>query len=139
MAVKVFLDTSGLLAVANDRDHLHAEAERLWRQLRRDRRPMLMTSLVLIECGDGLSRLRERSIAVAIRKALLSAEDVEVVTVTADDEARAWELFEQRPDKEWGVTDCASFVVMNDRGMTDAFTADRHFVQAGFRALLATP
>lgn len=67
---------------------------------------------------------------------MLTADGVEIVHVTADDEARAWNLFEQRPDKEWGVTDCMSFVVMNDHGITDAFTADRHFEQAGFRALL---
>ncbi|MGC1276075.1 MAG: PIN domain-containing protein [Planctomycetaceae bacterium] len=133
----VFLDTSGLLAVVNDRDRLHDEAERQWLEMRRDRRRLLTTSRVVIECGDGLSRLRQRPIAVALRKALLAAGDVEVVDVTRDDEARAWDLFEQRPDKEWGVTDCVSFVAMQDRGITDAFTADRHFEQAGFRPLLA--
>jgi predicted nucleic acid-binding protein len=47
------------------------------------------------------------------------------------------ELFAERPDKEWSLTDCISFIVMQERGITDALTGDHHFEQAGFRALLA--
>ena len=48
----------------------------------------------------------------------------------------ALSLFEQRPDKEWSLCDCASFVVMQDLGITDALSTDHHFDQAGFTALL---
>src|SRR5208282_5143253 len=46
------------------------------------------------------------------------------------------DFFSARPDKEWSLTDCISFVVMNERGMTDALTSDHHFEQAGFQILL---
>jgi len=46
------------------------------------------------------------------------------------------ELYARRPDKSWSLTDCISFVVMTDRGLTEALTGDHHFEQAGFRALL---
>lgn len=49
---------------------------------------------------------------------------------------RGWDLYRRRLDKEWSLTDSISFVVMEDRGITDALTGDRHFEQAGFRALL---
>jgi uncharacterized protein len=49
---------------------------------------------------------------------------------------RAWQLYRERPDKEWGLTDCVSSLVMQDRGLTEAQTPDEHFQQAGFRALL---
>jgi predicted nucleic acid-binding protein len=42
-----------------------------------------------------------------------------------------------REDKDWGLVDCASFAVMQDLGITEAFTDDRHFQQAGFRRLLS--
>lgn len=42
----------------------------------------------------------------------------------------------ERPDKDWSLTDCISFLVMKDFGLTDAFTADHHFEQAGFTAWL---
>jgi uncharacterized protein len=50
--------------------------------------------------------------------------------------ARAVQLDGERPDKEWGLTDCVSFLVMQDRGLTDALTTDEPFQPAGFRALL---
>lgn len=46
------------------------------------------------------------------------------------------QLYTQRPDKDWSLTDCISFVVMKQHGLTEALTADRHFEQAGFKALL---
>jgi predicted nucleic acid-binding protein len=49
---------------------------------------------------------------------------------------RAFQLFSDRADKEWGLTDCVSFVVMADRGTREALTADEHFQQAGFVPLL---
>lgn len=48
----------------------------------------------------------------------------------------AWQLFRERSDKEWGITDCTSFLIMQDRNLVDAFTVDRHFEQAGFHALI---
>jgi predicted nucleic acid-binding protein len=49
---------------------------------------------------------------------------------------RGCELYDARPDKEWSLTDCISFVVMRDRGIEQALTGDEHFEQAGFAALL---
>lgn len=49
---------------------------------------------------------------------------------------RAVQLYSDRDDKEWGLIDCMSFVVMGDQGLTDALTADTHFRQAGFNVLL---
>jgi len=49
---------------------------------------------------------------------------------------RGVELFRRRPDKGWPLTDCISFVVMQDHGIDEALTADVHFQQAGFTALL---
>ena len=46
------------------------------------------------------------------------------------------ELYRRRPDKGWSLTDCISFVVMTDEGLSESLTADRHFEQAGFVALL---
>jgi len=45
-------------------------------------------------------------------------------------------LFQSRPDKEWGLTDCVSFVLMEREGVTQALAADVHFRQAGLEAML---
>jgi predicted nucleic acid-binding protein len=62
---------------------------------------------------------------------------IEVTPLSEELYGRGLTFFERHRDKEWGLTDCISFVVMRDRGLTDALTADAHFRQAGFRPLLA--
>lgn len=52
---------------------------------------------------------------------------------------RGRRLYQERADKDWPLTDCISFIVMQDEGVRDALTADRHFDQAGFKALFAQP
>lgn len=49
---------------------------------------------------------------------------------------RAEIFFQERPDKEWGLTDCVSFVIMTERKISAALTTDVHFEQAGFQVLL---
>ena len=49
---------------------------------------------------------------------------------------RGWDFYEARIDKDWSLTDCLSFVVMQERGVNEALAHDHHFEQAGFRALL---
>ena len=51
--------------------------------------------------------------------------------------ADAVATYQSRADKEWGLTDCVSFLLMKRRGVSEALTADVHFRQAGFKALLA--
>lgn len=64
------------------------------------------------------------------------ADHIEIYHVDRDLDSRAWDLLKERQDKEWSLVDCASFVLMNDRGVTDALSSDHHFEQAGFRVLL---
>jgi hypothetical protein len=47
------------------------------------------------------------------------------------------DLYDKRPDKDWSLTDCISFLVMQRDQIDQALTADRHFRQAGFSTLLA--
>jgi predicted nucleic acid-binding protein len=61
---------------------------------------------------------------------------VRIVPVTRNLITRGWDLYTQRPDKEWSLTDCVSFTVMRQLRITEALTGDCHFQQAGFRVLL---
>ncbi|MEQ8190389.1 MAG: PIN domain-containing protein [Candidatus Eremiobacterota bacterium] len=62
--------------------------------------------------------------------------NITIVPVTEDLYNNALRFYKTRTDKEWGITDCISFVVMEEYGLTEALTADKHFHQAGFKALL---
>lgn len=65
-----------------------------------------------------------------------SSPHVEIIHVDPMLDKQAWELLKNRPDKEWSLVDCSSFVLMQQRGMIEAFTTDHHFEQAGFMRLL---
>ncbi len=133
---RVFLDTVGLIAVVDVDDQWHPVAEKVWRELMVSRAPILTTSLVLIEMADGLSRIMHRRAATELRDRLAGSARVEIVQTTPEHEVRAWDLFSRRTDKAWGMTDCVSFIVAQDRQIQDVFSADHHFEQAGFKLLL---
>jgi hypothetical protein len=67
------------------------------------------------------------------------AEDnaTRIIPVSPEHFRRGLEFYDARPDKAWSLTDCISFIIMKEEGLTEALTSDRHFEQAGFRALLA--
>lgn len=131
----VFLDTSAITALGNTADQWFDAATECWTTLKATNRRSVTTSLVLIEVGDGLSRVHQRQLALDLRRRLLNTPRVDVIRVGQDIELRAWKLYEQRLDKEWGMTDCISMVVMEELGLSDVFTFDQHFRQAGFRTI----
>ena len=132
----VFLDTSGLVALVNARDRLHQKATQVYHGLRVKQ---IATDAVLVESGNLLSYLGTRYLAVRLKDRVGAAKQLGIIEVVHVDEVlleRAWQLYRNRPDKEWSMTDCISFVVMQDRGIVQAFTDDHHFEQAGLVKLL---
>ena len=73
---------------------------------------------------------------VATLNRLRGSPETEIVPVDSSLLERAIALYSTRPDKEWGLTDCISFVVMQERELTQVLTTDRHFKQAGFHNVL---
>ena len=130
----IFMDTAFLLAVIDTSDRHHDTAAGCYRKLISRKWSVVTTEAVLIEIGNGLSKLKWRQTAhkwiTSIEK---SGTIFTVIPATADLLARAVRLYGERADKEWGLTDCLSFVTMKDRGMTLALTVDHHFEQAGFK------
>jgi uncharacterized protein len=131
---RVFADTSFYLAMLNPDDAAHERALEWAGRISPD---TVVTELVLIEVGNSLSRGDNRRQYVSLAKTLRAERDrVEIVPASAELFERGRDLYARRLDKEWSMTDCCSFVVMADLDLTDALTADRHFEQAGFKALL---
>ena len=73
---------------------------------------------------------------MTLLSALEADPDIEITRLSETHYQQRFELFSQHLDKEWSLNDCVSFVLMDQRGLTDALTANEHFQQAGFRALL---
>lgn len=133
---KFFLDAAYAIALSAVTDQYHEKAEILARQIETDAIQMITTRAVILEIGNALSRLRYRAAAIELLDSLEEDPNIKIVAFSEELYNRAMELYRQRLDKEWGLTDCVSFVVMQDYGITDVLTTDEHFKQAGFRALL---
>jgi uncharacterized protein len=99
-------------------------------------RRILTTQWVLTELADAMCSRQKRQTFIDLYQVLQTDADVEAIPASAELFERGMELFTDRPDKDWSLTDCISFVVMQERGITEALTGDHHFEQAGFRALL---
>ena len=135
---ELFVDTSFFLALANNADVNHQSALTLQAHLSTQKIWRITSEYVLFELGDGLSRLRFRATAHRIIDLVRRDKRVEIIPASTNLLAQALQLFSQRPDKEWGLTDCSSFIIMQQKGLSAALTADHHFAQAGFQALLRT-
>jgi len=134
----VFVDTSGWVAVLNADDALYERACAHLSELGTKGRPLVTTDWVLAETGNGLARTAARSRLAAAAQRFLASPNCRLVWVNSVLFERALELYSQVGDKSWGLVDCASFIVMQDEGVVEAFTSDRHFAQAGFHCLLPT-
>ena len=129
----VFADTSFWIALVVKQDEYHDRAQKS--SLRIMGR-ITTTVPVLLETANALARPAWRPHGIALIEHLQQRPDVEIRELSPELWQRGWDLYRNRPDKAWSLTDCISFLVMQDAGLVDALTADEHFQQAGFRAVL---
>jgi hypothetical protein len=129
-----FADTFYFVAVLNPEDQHHVRACQLQEEHDFD---LVTTRAVLLEVGDAFADASTRGLAAELLHSVEADPRVEIVSLDDALYRRGLELYVDRPDKSWSLTDCISFVVMTDRGLSDALTGDRHFAQAGFVPLLA--
>ena len=100
----------------------------------------MTTEAVLLEWLNALSDVSSRRIAAESYVRVPADARIEVVPLQAELMSSGIQLYRGRPDKNWSLTDCLSFVVMERRHLTEALTTDGHFEQAGLRVvMLAQP
>jgi uncharacterized protein len=133
---EVFLDTAFAVALVSPRDQLHQKAVAWSEKIEASKISVITSRAVLLEIGNALSKFAFRSVAVGLLENFESDRNVTIATLSEELYDKAFELFRDRPDKEWGLVDCISFIVMREQELTAALTADEHFIQAGFSALL---
>lgn len=132
----VFLDTFALIAWVHARDAAHAIVK-AYLDLFSGR--IVTTDWILLEFADAFAKASVKPHALKTIERIRQHPMFEVVPCTPAIFQAGYTLYANRTDKDWSLTDCISFAVMTQRGLTDALTADVHFEQAGFRAIFRTP
>ena len=132
----IFADTSYWFALLVRTDPWHEIAALLSLELVGVH--IVTTEMVLAELLNGVSRLGtyHRSLATAEVIRMRSSANVEIIAQSEKQFQDAFEYYQSRHDQRWGLTDCASFLVMRENGITHVLTADRDFTQAGFTILM---
>src|SRR5688500_17013849 len=120
MGEAIFWDTWAFLAIAEKDYPYHQVASEISERLQQQ---------------QAFSKVRRRSAGIKqidFAHEMVKTGEGHILSVPTDLWQRAFDLYKQRPDKDWGHTDCISFIVMRELGLEKAFTADQHFEQAGF-------
>lgn len=128
----VFADTFFYLALLNDDDAAHGRAL----AESKASRPIVTSEFILLELGNACARAEDHADFLALVDGMRASPRISIVPLDSELLERSLRVMAARPDKDWSLTDCTSFVVMQDAGINEALTGDRHFEQAGFKALL---
>jgi predicted nucleic acid-binding protein len=132
----VFADAGYWIAILNPTDDLHIKAVNFSNAL--EPFQILTSEMVFTEVLNSFSKQQShfrQAIAQFVRQSFSNSK-IEVVPQTSNLFQQSLHLYEQRADKAWSQTDCASFCVMRQWNILEALTHDRHFEQAGSLALL---
>lgn len=129
----IFIDTSHLIGVSIPNDEIHDVAMAWSRHVSTS---CMTTEFVLLEFLNAMSSPLRRRKAVQVIAEIERDPTIHIVRCDPEVFRLGVDLFSKRQDKEWSLTDCISFRIMESAGITDAFTSDTHFEQAGYRALL---
>lgn len=122
----VFADAYYFIALLNPRDAGHRAAQS-FPQRRNDH--LITTEWVLIEVGNALSAPLLRGKFIQLVTSLRARKNATILHSTPELFNKGFSLYSERPDKSWSLTDCLSFIVMQENGVSEALTADAHFEQ----------
>ena len=133
---RVFADTGYWIALLNPRDDLHQKASATSREYSVNE--IVTSEMVLAEFLNSFSDYGPhlRQAAAKAVASLRAAPQIVIVPQTSELFEKALKRYRDIPDKSWSLTDCASFLIMEEGRLTAALTHDRHFAQAGFQTLL---
>ncbi len=135
---EIFVDTAGWASLFVKTGPFHQEAALLFRERKRAGTMFVTTNYVLLELAALLTSPVKlpRAKMLEYIEAIKQAPYVKVVHIDERLDSAGWALLKSRADKDWSLVDAVSFVVMEERGIKEALTTDRHFEQVGFIRLL---
>lgn len=133
---KIFADTAVLIALCNKSDNFHHQAFAVSQQLLQTNRKFITTNLILAEFANTFSKARYKSLAIDMLEVIHDSPFRDCIIADKRLMQKGIDLFKKMRDKDWSLVDCVSMVVADELRITEIFTTDHHFIQAGFTVLL---
>lgn len=130
-----FIDASAFIAQSRSDDQYHKEASIISHKLKAERLNGVSTDYVLAETLTALRRRIGYQNAIKFYETIKRAAHLTVIYTKAKDFEQAFQIFKKYHDKDFSFVDCVSFAIMQHYKITQAFTFDKHFKQAGFEII----
>jgi uncharacterized protein len=129
----VFADTSFYIALLSPRDEDHEKAERFVTSYEGD---FLTSDWIITELANYLCLATNRPLFLSLYEDIRKDQHVTIIPLSSQLHKEGLDLYRNRPDKDWSLTDCVSFLIMQKQNLKEAATTDHHFEQAGFVRLI---
>ncbi|HOF01607.1 MAG TPA: PIN domain-containing protein [Spirochaetota bacterium] len=136
MINKIFIDTFAWIALINKSDNYHKLSVDLFNEILIKNNKLYTSTFIITETINALSKFMYRKPILEFLNRIQNSQILNLIEINMDIYNNSINLFKKRIDKEWGLTDCSSFIVMEKYDIIKAFTNDKHFEQAGFELLI---
>ena len=136
---KVFVDTSGWVALFVVNDKNHQKAVSIFEEIKNEKRPIYTSDYCIDETITTILVRGNHQQSVLAGEALFTSKIIKVVCVSPDYLKAAWELYQKYKDKRFSFTDVTSFIIMKGLNIKKAFAFDREFIQAGIELIDRSP
>ena len=133
----VFIDSFYFIALLVEHDQWHEAAVQAQKSLGNAVQFVTIYE-VLVEFLASVSREgpQVRQAAVETAHAIMASADIAVIAPSPELLTGGLNLYAQRLDKRYSLTDCVSMAVMRELGITEVLTHDRDFENEGFARLI---
>lgn len=132
---KVFIDTSGWVALFAENDQSHKKAAAIFDKIKNSKAAIYTSDYCIDETITTILARGSHRQSVLAGEALFASKIIKIVHVCPAYLSAAWELYQKFKDKRFSFTDVTSFVIMKDFNIKRAFAFDREFVQAGIELI----
>ncbi len=138
MPINFFIDTNAFLALKDSNDEHHKKAKKIAQYLlEQTRKAGITTDYILDETYTILRKRVGHKLAVEFGEEIRQGSGLKIIYLDKNLLDKSWHVFKTYKDKDFSFTDCTSFAVMRHYKITQAFTFDKHFKQAGFEMIKA--
>lgn len=131
-----FIDTSFIIALASRRDSKHQKALEISSQIKENQIKLVTSEFIIIELCNSFAKANLKRSAIEIVDSMYQDTNIEIIKLSDKYFQAGLDIYRKALDKNWSLVDCISFHILNEKGVKNVLSSDKHFIQAGFNVLI---